>query len=322
MNILFITSSRIGDAVLSSGVLAHFAARYPRARITVACGPAAAPLFEAAPRVERIIVMNKRKWGGHWLDLWRICIRQPWGWGLVLDLRSSVIAFFLLARRRRVYWGETARRHRLYALAKAFRLSEPPPPCLWTDARHESEAARLISKGGPILALGPTANWAGKIWAPENFADLAGRLTAPDGILPGARIAVFGAENERELARPVIEALAGERLIDLVGGIDLATAAACLGRCAFYIGNDSGLMHMAAAAGAPTLGLFGPSRDEIYAPWGAHTAVARTLIPYKELFPPNYNHRTTTGSLMGSLSVDVAESAARALWDRCRSAAA
>lgn len=321
MKILFITSSRIGDAVLSSGVLAHFAARYPRARITVACGPAAAPLFDAAPQVERIIVMNKRKWGGHWLDLWRICIRQPWGWGLVVDLRGSVIAFFLLARRRRVYWGETAGRHRLYALAKTFRLSSPPPPCAWTDHGHESQAARLIPEGGPILALGPTANWAGKIWAPENFADLARRLTAPDGVLPGARIAIFGAADERDLARPVIEALGDRQLIDLVGGTDLATASACLRRCALYIGNDSGLMHMAAAAGAPTLGLFGPSHDEIYAPWGPHTAVVRTAIPYKKLFPTGYDHRTT-GSLMGSLTVDAAEAAARALWERCQSEAA
>lgn len=321
MKILFITSSRIGDAVLSSGVLAHFAARFPRARITVACGPAAAPLFDAAPQVERIIVINKRKWGGHWLDLWRICIRQPWGWGLVLDLRGSVIAHFLLARRRRVYWGETAGRHRLYALAKTFRLSSPPPPCAWTDHRHESQAARLIPEGGPILALGPTANWAGKIWAPENFVDLARRLTAPDGVLPGARIAIFGAADERDLARPVIEALGDRQLIDLVGGTDLATASACLRRCALYIGNDSGLMHMAAAAGAPTLGLFGPSHDEIYAPWGPHTAVVRTAIPYKKLFPTGYDHRTT-GSLMGSLTVDAAEAAARALWERCQSEAA
>ena len=59
MKILFITSTRIGDAVLSSGLLADLAVRYPSARITVACGPAAAPLFAAAPRVERIIVMHK-----------------------------------------------------------------------------------------------------------------------------------------------------------------------------------------------------------------------------------------------------------------------
>ena len=321
MNILFITSSRIGDAILSSGVLAHFTARYPHARITVACGPAAAPLFDAAPRVERIIVMNKRKWGGHWYDLWRICIRQPWGWSLVVDLRGSVIAFFLLARRRRVYWGETGGRHRLHALARTFRLSGPPPPCLWTNQRHESEAARLIPEGGPILALGPTANWAGKIWAPENFVDLARRLTAPEGILPGARIAVFGAADEYDLARPVIEALGGEKLIDLVGGTDLATAGACLRGCDLYIGNDSGLMHLAAASGVPTLGLFGPSRDEIYAPWGPQTAVVRTTIPFKKLFPTGYDHRTT-GSLMGSLSVEAAEASARALWDRCRSEAA
>lgn len=315
MKILFITATRIGDAVLSSGLLTELVARYPRAAITVACGPAAAPLFDAAPHVERIIVMNKRKWAGHWFDLWRICIRQPWGWGMVLDLRGSIIGQCLLARRRRVYRGATGGRHRLYGLAKTLRLSQPPPPCLWTDAGHESEAARLIPEGGPVLALGPTANWAGKIWAPENFVELANRLTAQGGILPGARIAVFGAADERDLARPVIEALAEERLIDLVGGAGLATAAACLGRCALYIGNDSGLMHMAAAAGAPTLGLFGPSRDEIYAPWGPHTAVARTEIPYEELFPPNYDHRTT-GSLMGSLTVDAAESAARDLWER------
>ena len=315
MKILFITSSRIGDAVLSSGLLAELMTRYPRAGITIACGPAAAPLFDAAPQVERVIVMHKRKWGGHWWDLWRDCIRQPWGWGMVVDLRSSVIAHVLISRRRRIYRGDPSGSHRLFALAKVLRLSSPPEPCLWTDHRHESEAARLIPEGGPVLALGPAANWAGKIWAAENFTELARRLTAPGGILPGARIAVFGAADERRLARPVIEALAGDRLIDLVGETGLGTAAACLGRCAFYIGNDSGLMHMAAAAGAPTLGLFGPSRDEIYAPWGPHTAVVRTAIPYRDLFPRGYDHRTT-GSLMDSLTVDAAEAAAHALWDR------
>ena len=321
MKILFITSSRIGDAVLSSGLLAELIARYPKALITVACGPAAAPLFDAAPQVERVIVMHKRKWAAHWLDLWRICIRQPWGWGMVLDLRGSVIAHCLIARRRRVYRGATGGRHRLVALAKVLKLSAPPQPRLWTDHQHDTEAARLIPEGGPVIALGPTANWAGKIWPPENFVELAQRLTAPDGILPGARIAVFGAADERHLAQPVIDAFPGERLVDLAGGTDLATAAACLYRCALYIGNDSGLMHMAAAAGTPTLGLFGPSHDEIYAPWGAHTAVVRTAIAYDDLFPRDYDHRTT-GSLMGSLTVDDAETAARRLWEHCESMAA
>ena len=50
--------------------------------------------------------------------------------------------------------------------------------------------------------------------------------------------------------------------VDFVGVGDLALVAGCLSRCDFFIGNDSGLMHMAAAAGIPTLGLFGPSRAE------------------------------------------------------------
>jgi ADP-heptose:LPS heptosyltransferase len=54
----------------------------------------------------------------------------------------------------------------------------------------------------------------------------------------------------------------------------LSQAAACLARCTIFIGNDSGLMHLAAAAGAPTLGLFGPSQASEYAPAGRRTAIA------------------------------------------------
>ncbi|MFQ5959193.1 MAG: glycosyltransferase family 9 protein [Alphaproteobacteria bacterium] len=316
MNILFITSTRIGDAVLTTGVLAHLVASYPDARITLACGPAAMPLFDAAPNVVQRIVMVKRAWGLHWFDLWRECVKLWWGWDMVVDLRGSLIGHFLVARRRRVYWGETGGRHRLYGLAKALRLAEPPAPTVWTGPEHETAAARLIPEGGPVLAVGPTANWRGKIWPAENFVELIERLTGANGILPGARVAVFGTAEERDIARPVLDAVPAERLIDLVGALELPTAAAALGYCALYVGNDSGLMHLAAAAGVPTLGLFGPSRPETHAPWGECTAVVRTAAPYQKLFPPGYDHRTTD-TLMESLSVDAVEEAAVALWRRC-----
>ena len=50
MHILFVTATRIGDAVLSTGLLTHLIERHPHARLTIAAGPVAAPLFEAVPR--------------------------------------------------------------------------------------------------------------------------------------------------------------------------------------------------------------------------------------------------------------------------------
>lgn len=313
MNILFITSTRIGDSVLSTGLLDHLISQYPDARITVACGPEAAPLFEAVPNLRRVIVIEKKPFAGHWLGLWAGC--APQYWSLVVDLRASLIAWFLLAGERRVLKTDAALVHRVRRLSELFGLSEPRAPRLWTAPRHEEAAKRLVPNGGPVLALGPTANWRAKQWRAENFKELAARLTAPGGLLPGARVAVFGVASERPDSAPVIEAIPPERMIDLVGEVDLLTAFACLKRCALFVGNDSGLMHLAAAA-IPTVGLFGPSRVEHYAPWGQHTEVARTAIPFDDLFPPDFDYRTT-GTLMDSLGVDAAEAAVRALWERC-----
>ena len=70
MRILFITSSRIGDAVISCGVLEQLRQKNPQARITVACGVAAAGVFERLPGLERLIVFDKERFDAHWLRLW------------------------------------------------------------------------------------------------------------------------------------------------------------------------------------------------------------------------------------------------------------
>jgi hypothetical protein len=63
--------------------------------------------------------------------------------------------------------------------------------------------------------------------------------------------------------------------------------------------------------------LFGPSKELLYAPWGAHCASVRTLEGFDDIHPEGFNHRTT-GSLMDSLSVDRVEIAARALWEKAQ----
>ena len=311
MRILFVTATRIGDAVLSTGLLRHLVERHPGAAFTIAAGPAAAPLFEAVPGLERILVIAKRRYALHWLDLFRATAAQRWD--LVIDLRGSALAFLLRAGERRVGAKGDAGEHRVQQLARLFSLDPPPAPRLWTAPRHEQAAETLVPLGGPILAVGPAANWRGKQWRGERFAELALRLTGGDGPFPAARVAVLAAAHEREQAAPLLAALPSMRRIDLVGKVDLLTAAAILRRAAMFIGNDTGVMHIAAAMGTPTLGLFGPSRSEHYAPWGPRTAVVRTAKSYGELVgAPGYDHRTTD-TLMDTLSVDMAEAAARRL---------
>jgi ADP-heptose:LPS heptosyltransferase len=161
--------------------------------------------------------------------------------------------------------------HRLTHIGGVLGLAVPPVPVAWFSSADAGRAAALLPDGGPIIGLGPTANWTGKIWPANRFAELYHALARR---LPGARAAVFGGPGaqERQVAQDVLALLPGA--LDLVGQLTLPEAAACLKRCAIFIGNDSGLMHLAAAAGAPTLGLFGPTPATEYAPSGRYTAVA------------------------------------------------
>ena len=290
--------------MLASGLLDHLIREHPDARLTIACGVAAAPLFEAVPEVESLIAMTKARRGMHWLRLWRRVVLRRWD--MVVDLRRSVIPWAIVVRRRFVAPSSSAQlgEHAVVTFARALGLAAAPPtPRLWVSDAHRRCAETLIPAGGSVLAIGPTANWAGKIWRAENFLEAVQQLTCDTGPMPDARIAVFGTADERAIAAPLLDALPAARVIDLIGAVDLPTAAACLARCEIYIGNDSGLMHMAAAMGVPTLGLFGPSLPERYGPWGPHTDWVRTDKDLDEIVgAPGYDHRTAA-TQMDSLPV-------------------
>jgi ADP-heptose:LPS heptosyltransferase len=266
MRILFVTATRIGDAVLSTGLLDHLLRTYPEARITVACGPVAEGVFSRMPRRQATIVLAKQSFSRHWLSLWRQVAGRRWD--LVVDLRGSALAWLVPARRRAVMRGGRRPGHRIGHLAGVLGLQAAPHPVVWFNQADAVRAASLLPGSGPFVALGPSANWAGKVWPPERFVALFAALAAPDGPLPGARPVILAGPGALEAAMvaPVLEALPGA--LDLSGQLELPEAAAVLSRCALFVGNDSGLMHLSAAAGVPTLGLFGPTPADEYAPVG------------------------------------------------------
>ncbi|MDF1792078.1 MAG: glycosyltransferase family 9 protein [Thalassobaculaceae bacterium] len=316
MRALFITSNRLGDAVLSTAVLARMLDEHPQAQVTVACGPVAAALFAGAPQVERVIPWRKEKAGRHWLRLWSEVAGTRWD--RVVDMRGSALAWTLLAGERRIYRTARGDGHRLEQMAASLGLDLPLMPRLWIGEADRRRAQDILGDDPrPLLAVAPTANWPPKAWPAERFAELVARLTAQDGPLPDARVLVAGGPGERELAAPVLAAVPADRLIDLVDRAPLMALAAVFARCRLVVANDSGLMHLSAASGAPTLGLFGPSKDAHYAPAGAVTAWVRTTESAEALLARSAEVGREPGALMCGLSVaDVGAAARRLLADK------
>jgi len=309
--ILFITSTRIGDAVLSSGLIRRLADELPDARFTIVAGPLAAPLFENTPNLDALIVTEKRPLGMHWYRLWRQ-VRQT-SWGLVVDLRGSIISNILRRKKRAVHRRNAHDVHKVLEAAHLLGLDDnPPAPFLYVDDARRRHAQDITAGDGPILALGPASNWVGKVWPIERFAQTAIRLLGEDGPLAGGRLMILGGPDDVRTVEELKRSLTKGRVIDLTGQVDLLTAYACLSHARLYIGNDSGLMHLAAAAGTPTLALFGPSDERLYGPWGAHVRALRgprSFEQFKQIDPDlsqSIRH-------MSDLPVDSVVEAARVL---------
>jgi ADP-heptose:LPS heptosyltransferase len=282
--ILFITATRIGDAVLSSGLIKRLHDEIPQASFTIVAGPVAAPLFSEVPNLDEVIVFAKATDGRHWFDLWRRVRKRRWG--LVVDMRGSGVSRFLSAKRRAIYHrGSGAPAHKVLEAARVLRIEDDPaPPHIFTSPSIEAYADELTAGTGPILALAPAANWVGKTWPLERFSQVAIRLLRDRGAsLENGRLMVLGGRGEANLGRDLKEVVRRGQLIDIAGKVDLLTAYACLKRARLFIGNDSGTMHLAAAAGIPTLGLFGPSDERLYGPWGEAARTVRGTKTFEQI---------------------------------------
>ena len=135
MKLLFVTSTRVGDAILSTGLLHQVIEANVDVKVTVACGPAAAPLFEAVPNLERIIVLDKMLLSMHWLRLWLLCIGHFWD--LVIDLRNAPVTYLFARRQRRGMPRDGSDQRRVERMARVLDLDRIPVPKLWIAARHK-----------------------------------------------------------------------------------------------------------------------------------------------------------------------------------------
>ena len=307
MRILFIAGNRTSDAVLATGILGWMVDNLPRARFTIVCGPPAAPLFAGLPRLDRVIPVAERPWAAHWWDLWKQVVVAHWS--TLVDLRGSLIGQALVARRRLVRRTQLVSAHPAVQFAGLLKLRIAPPLRTFLPPAAHHAAAALIPDGPPVLGLAPGAGSDHKRWPAERFAGLAERLTAPGAVFAGWRVAAFAVPEEAGLAATALERIPADRRLDLAGRTDTGALQACLARCGFVVGNDSAPMHLAAAAGTPLLGLFGPTREDRLGPWSDKADTVRPPGNTGELV-----RRPPEGARMEDLTVERAAEAAARLW--------
>src|SRR5438445_8266890 len=302
--ILIVPYMWIGDFVRGHTVVRVLKQRWPNRPVDLLVTPLSAPLVDYMPGVRAGIVWD--------LPRSRLAVAKQWGLATKLRARGygtalvlprtwkaaiaptlagipERVGFFGEARFgliNQMRWGEKALprfidKNAALALPDGAPLPEEwPVPQLHVRA-DEIGHWRLANElgTGPAVALAPGSVGASKRWT---YYGEAARLFAERGL----DVWVVGGPGEKALAQDIVAA-GGSRVRDLTG-TDLRNGILAVAAASVAISNDSGLMHIAAAIGTPTMGIFGPTSPYHWAPLNglAATVQTRTVLPCQPCHRP------------------------------------
>lgn len=297
--VLFIAPADLGETVLATGALAHVL-RSDDA-LTVLAGPEAAALFRAAPAAS-VRVPERGNMG--WALAARLAGKR---FDTVIDARGGWLGKLAPHERVVALTPPPVLRHRVEDWGVAAGAARALAPAIWLDEAAREAAARAAGDAAQILVLAPGGSRESKRWPGERFAAVARRLVT--GPMNGGAVLILGAaERDDEVTRDIAQSLDADGIAarGVGAGLDLLAAGAVMERATLTIGNDNALTHIAAALGAPTLTLFGPTDDRVRAPHGPRARVLRGRS-LEELAAQPY---LDANAAMADVSIDAVEAAA------------
>ena len=268
---LLISLSNVGDAIMTTPVLQALHAFDPAAIVDLVGDRRSSEIFSGCPFIGRIVHKEKQRALRGLASL--LGDLRTVRYDLVVDLRTDFLPLLIRARRRFFRWqGQASGPHAVQQhlgviaglpleLGKFF-------PQLWPGPVQHEFARNTLGgfAGRRLLALGPGANWPPKIWPARHFIGLLESLRGEfDAVV------LLGSAAD-QLHAAAIAAATPFPCLDLTGKTGLLEAAAVLARAHIFVGNDSGLGHIAAAVHTPTLTLFGVGDPARYHPWGPKAA--------------------------------------------------
>ncbi len=274
----------IGDAVMTTPALMSVRQTFPAAEITLLSNPLVGQLLQGHPAVDRVLCFDRkamhRGLAGR-LRLARLLRRErfdlvmilpnsfdaalvPWlaripqRWGKASDGRSWLLTKRFHDQHRVVPEHEV---HYYLRLLESFGIrGSVTVPFLVTTDHEDQAAADLLAAHGItphdcVVGINAGASFgSAKRWYPERFAGVAQHLAA----VWHAKIILFGGPDEVAIVTAIDDALAGN-CVNMAGKTTVRQLMAMIKRCSFFVTNDSGPMHIAAAFGVPLVAVFGPT---------------------------------------------------------------
>lgn len=280
--ILAVSSTAIGDALLSTPALRSLRLAYPEASISLLIHAAYVDLFRGHPRVDELIPYH-----GGWRRFLRLaaalrsrhfdlaCLlhgNEPQatplaylaGARFIFKLPNTSRFRFLLDNREPVLgWNDFEhgidQRLAVARLGGGIATDRRMELPISASARRELDALAAgqgIVPGTALVALQAGASTLSRRWAPSRFVELARRLLAER---PTLHLVLTGSPAERPLTERIAAELASPRIWNAAGRVPLALLPALVERCALMVSGDTGPMHLAVTVGTPVVALFAVS---------------------------------------------------------------
>jgi heptosyltransferase-2 len=290
----------IGDAVMTTPAIGVIREYFPQAEITILANPLVSQVFTNDIRVDRIITfyqngINKGIIGRirlaaelrkHSFDLAIILPNSfdsasvPWLAGIPVRLgKSSDGRWWMLTKRYHADKSAPVRHEVEYyiELIRSFGITgSKAEPQLFLSTEEESEAANLMEKHGIrhddfVIGVNPGATYgSAKRWYPDRFAEVA-RILAADW---SAKVVIFGGPDEIDIAADIALRLDG-KILNVAGKTTVRELMSLIKRCNFFITNDSGPMHIAAALQVPMVAIFGSTDHATTSPFTDKAVIVR-----------------------------------------------
>jgi len=300
-NILVIQLWGIGETVLTIPAVKALKERYPKTAIDVLCTQRNKDIYFNYPFISKLNVIKLNIFSLKWFIL------KNWKkYGIVIDMEeylniSSIIAFFIgkytigyshdarsLVYNKKVKYNDQQHTSKtFFDLVKALGIKGNVKKLeklnyTGTDKKIVDLALRYsnIKKTNFLVGIAPGAAESSKSrqWPIENFAKLIGSIKKKN-----AKIILIGADYEKKLNNSIISLIENKRtaknVFNFAGRFTLRQTFYLISKCNVLIGNDSGPMHIAAAMGIKTIGLFGPNLPLRFGPLNKKSKAVYKKMP-------------------------------------------